>query len=93
MKKKETSSEIVLEFDLKGFDKKDINIKLSKNGLAIKAEKKTDNKVKKGGFFQEEKSFRSFNYQMPLPDILPGKSNISFNNGILKIIAEKAEKE
>jgi HSP20 family protein len=89
MRTKETSKEIVLEFDLNGFDKKDINLKLTRNSVVIKAKKKTDDKVEKKGFFQEEKSLRTFDYSMSLPEIVPKKSKISFNNGILKIAAPK----
>ncbi|HTY44308.1 MAG TPA: Hsp20 family protein [Patescibacteria group bacterium] len=89
MKSKETSKEITLEFDLSGFDKKDIKLHLSKNSVSISAVKKEDHKEKKKGFFQEEKSFRSFNYSAPLPKIIPKESKISFEKGILKIIAKK----
>lgn len=89
MKSKETSKEITLEFDLSGFDKKDIKLHLSKNSISINAVKKEDHKEKKKEFFQEERSYKSFNYSAPLPKIIPKKSKISFDEGILKIVAKK----
>ena len=86
---KTNQKEVELEFELPGFDKKDIHLHLSKDSLSINASKKHESKVKKKGFFQEERSERHFTYSTTLPKINPKKSKIEFKKGILKIKAPK----
>ena len=86
---KNNSKEIILEFNLPEFSKKDINVKLLKNSATIKAEKKKESKVQKKDFFHQEKSYKSFSYSTTLPTINPKKVKTKFEKGILKIIAPK----
>lgn len=86
---KNNSKEVVLEFNLPEFNKKDIKVKLTKNSLGIKAEKKKELKVQKKDFFHQEKSYRSFSYATTLPSINPKKAKTEFKKGILKIKAPK----
>ncbi len=86
---KNNSKEVILEFNLPGFSKKDLNIKLSKNSISIKAEKKYKKQVQKKDFFHQEESYNGFRYSTTLPKINPNKAKITFKSGILKIIAPK----
>lgn len=86
---KNNSKEVVLEFNLPGFKKEDINLKLSKDFISIKAEKKHENKVQKKDFFHHEKSYQAFNYTTTLPKINPKKARMEFERGVLKITAPK----
>jgi len=86
---KTSQKEVELEFELPGFDKKDIHMHLSKNALQINASKKHESKVRKKDFFHEEKIERHFSYSTTLPKINPKKSKIEFRKGILKIKAPK----
>lgn len=90
---KHNSKEVEMEFDLPGFDRKDIRINLSKNSASISAEKEREIKVKRKDFFHQEKTCRSFNYSTTLPSINPRKAKTKFSNGILKIIAPKEKKK
>jgi len=87
---KETKKEVIIELDLRGFDKKDIKIKLADSFLQIVAEKSFDSEVKKKDFLHKENTSKTFSYETSLPKIIPNKSKIQFNNGILRIIAPKA---
>lgn len=83
------SKEVKLKFELPGFERKNIKIKLGKDKAEIKAEKKTESRVKRKDFFHEEKSYRSFSYYTTLPKINPGKAKIEFKKGVLRIVAPK----
>ncbi len=82
---KNKKKEVILEFDLPGFAKKDIKIDLRKNLALISAQKSTEKKVKKKGYFHQEKTFRSFSYKTTLPTVEPKKAKIEFKKGTLKI--------
>ncbi len=86
---KNNSKEVVLEFSLPEFSKEDLKVKLSANSVVIRGEKKVKTKVQRKEFFHKEKSYRSFNYATTLPRVEPKKAKISFNKGILKIVAPK----
>jgi len=86
---KESSKEVELEFELPGFEKKDIKVKLGKNFASINAEKKTSCRVKKRDYFHEEKVYRSFKYSTTLPSVNPKKAKTEFKQGRLKIVAPK----
>lgn len=82
---KKNSKEVVLEFDLPEFSKKDIKVRLSKNRAQVRAEKSNEKKVQKKDFFHEEKSFKSFNYSTSLPDVNHTKAESEFKNGVLRV--------
>jgi len=88
---KNNSKEVILNLDLPGFSKKDINVRIDKKGISVKAEKKQHNKIQKKDFFHEEKTYRSFSYSTTLPKIKPEKAKIKFNKGKLQIIAPKTK--
>ena len=87
---KESSKEIELEFELPGFEKKDIKVKLGKNFASINAEKRESCKVKKKNYFHEEKVYRSFKYSTTLPSINPKKAKTEFKQNKLRIVAPKS---
>ena len=86
---KNNSREVVLEFNLPGFTKKDVKLKITKNSLIIKANKKHEKKIQRKDFYHQEKGSQSFNYVTTLPNINPKKAKTSFKAGILKIVIPK----
>ncbi len=86
---KNNSKEIELKFNLPEFNKKDINLRISKNLISIKAEKKKENKAQKKDFFHAEKSSRSFNYTTSVPTIKPKEAKVDFKKGVLTIKVPK----
>lgn len=83
------SKEVVLKFELPGFKREDINVKLSKGSVLIKAKNKSRSRVQRKDFFHQEKSCRFFNYSTTLPRINPKKATIEFKRGVLKITVPK----
>jgi len=87
---KNNKKEVILEFDLPDFSKRDIKIRLGKNSASIKAEKRQEKKVQRKDFFHAEKSYKSFSYYTTLPRINPEKAKTEFKKGKLKIKAPKS---
>ncbi len=86
---KDNSREIEFSFRLPEFDRKDINLHITKNSLSINARKKSEKKIKRKDFFHQERTERHFNYVTTLPNIKIKKAKIEFKKGILKIKAPK----
>ena len=79
----ETKEAMIAKFNLPGMEKKDVKIKLSKDYLEIRAEKKEETTVEKKGFLKEEKSYAGYYRKIPLPaGIIGEKSKAEFKNNI-----------
>ena len=83
----ETEKEIRLNYEIPGFDKKDIDLELlSNNRIKVSAEKKEETKNKK--------SYSKFYREITLPsEINPDNVNATYKNGVLEVILQKSEKE
>ncbi|HLD59229.1 MAG TPA: Hsp20/alpha crystallin family protein [archaeon] len=74
--------------ELPGIEKKDIDLNILDDRLAIRAEIKHEKKEEKkdSGYFFHERSYSSFSRQLPLPSpVVPEKAKADFSNGILHI--------
>ena len=83
------SKEIIFEFNLPEYKREEIEIKLYKTSLIIRAHKKEKIKIQRPDFFHAEKIQKNFKYATTLPKIDPEKAKITFRNGKLLIIAPK----
>jgi HSP20 family molecular chaperone IbpA len=84
----EDGSEVVIEADLAGFNKKDITVKLEKDSLIISAERKVE---KKGIVHLDQRPDKVFK-RIKLPfEVEPNSEyKAKFNNGVLSLrIPEK----
>ena len=86
---KHNKKEVVLDFDLPGFTKKNVKVKVNKDSVAVNAEKKQEKKVQKKDFFHKETSYSSFSYATTIPEVDPKKAKTKFSKGKLKIIAPR----
>lgn len=76
----------VYEFEMPGFDKKDIAIYEEGGALVIDAEKKSKEKKKGKNYFYAESMSRALHREVPLPqgsDIK--KINAQYKNGVLRV--------
>ena len=93
---KETENEFLMELEMPGIKKDDIDIKVTEDSIEIKAEKKYENKEgneRKGYFFQERR-YQDFYRSIPLPSgIKPEETEAKFDNGVLEIIIKKTEEK
>ncbi len=94
---KETENNFILDVDLPGFDKKDVNLELENGYLTISAkrEHKSEQTDKKENFIRRERSFGQFSRSFYVGDISQEEIEASLDNGILtiKLPKEKKQKE
>ena len=83
----------VLEAELPGFQKEDINIQLSDNYLTITAEHRTESeeKDKKGNYVRRERSYGSFSRSFDVSGIDVSAIKASYQDGVLKLVLPKKE--
>ncbi len=88
------SENYFIEMDVPGIAKDELKISLHNNVLSISGEKKNSNEGnKKFTYLKNERSFGAFSREFNLPEeINSDKVSASFENGVLKVVLEKAEK-
>jgi HSP20 family protein len=75
-----------LQLEIPGIDKDKIDVKATKNSVEISGEQSEKTEEKKKDYVYNERSYRSFHRQIPIPeDIVPSKIDAKMNNGILQI--------
>lgn len=85
-------SHFILQAEIPGIDKKDIEIELLDDGITIKGEKKISNEQKEGKFYYRESSCGKFVRQIPFPEkVNTDQAKASYENGLLKIELPKSE--
>ena len=89
----EDGDNFVLEADLPGFKKEDINIELDDTYLTIQAERKseTEEKDKKGNYVRRERSYGSFSRSFDVSGIDVSAIKASYQDGVLKLVLPKKE--
>jgi HSP20 family protein len=77
---------------LTGYSKDAVDVKVNKDTLEIKAEKRTEDEQKNGNFLQRERSYSAFQRSITLPEeVLPNKTESTTKNGILVITLPKKQ--
>ena len=91
---KDNGTEYLLEAELPGFGKEDIDVSVDGDYLTIRAERKyeTDEKDDNGKFIRCERSYGSFSRSFDISDIDAGKIGAEYTDGILKLTMPKKEK-
>lgn len=89
----ETDNEYLVEVELPGLTKNDIQINCQDNVLSIEGERRQENREENPGYLRTERSYGAFKRSIILPtSILEDKVKATFKNGILKVTVPKAEK-
>lgn len=85
----------VMESELPGFEKSDINLSLNGSCLVISAEHKSNNDQKddNGNYIRRERTFGSYKRSFDIPDVDASAVNAEYKNGILKIELPKKAPE
>ena len=83
----------VLEADLPGFQKEDIQIDIDGNELVIHAQRHTqhEEKDKKGSYIRCERSYGSFSRSFDISSIKTEEIKASYKNGVLTLTMPKKE--
>ena len=88
----ETADSIVLQAELPGISKEDINLEVKDNTLTIKGEKKFEKEVKEDYYFRVERAYGSFRRAFTLPSVVVhDQVKAKFKDGVLVIQLPKAE--
>jgi HSP20 family protein len=88
----EDEKNIYFEVEIPGIKKEDMNVSLEDNILTIKGEKKNQNDFKEKSLIRNERTFGTFTRSFTLhEEINPNSGSAEFENGILKIVLEKAK--
>lgn len=89
----ETDNEYVIEVDLPGLTKKDIQINAHDNVLTIEGERRRESKQEQPGYLRNERYFGTFKRSIMLPaSIMDDKIKATFKDGVLRVNVPKAEK-
>lgn len=90
---KDTGKAFVLEADLPGFEKSDIQIDMDDNYLTIHAERNTESeeKDKKGNFVKRERSYGAFSRSFDISSVKADEIKASYKNGVLKLTMPKRD--
>ncbi|MGA2664698.1 MAG: Hsp20/alpha crystallin family protein [Nitrososphaerales archaeon] len=82
----------LLTAELPGFEKKDIEVRVSSNVVELKAERKTESRNKGTGGGRTERSYSYFQRYTTLPEqVVSEKVDGTMKNGILELKLPKAE--
>lgn len=88
----EKDDQIVMEAELPGMKKEDINVSVQDNVLTVSGERKEEEEVKETDFYRHERRYGSFSRSISLPSTVDTKKiNASYQGGVLKVTMPKAE--
>ena len=78
--------------DMPGVQKEDIEINLTPERIEISAESSTETERKDEDYTYRERGYASYRRMLDLPaDVIPGKAEATFKNGVLEVKIPKKE--
>ncbi|NPA53881.1 MAG: Hsp20/alpha crystallin family protein [Aquificae bacterium] len=90
----EKDNKIIIEAEIPGAKKEDIEVIIKDNAVVIKGEVKKEEEKKEGNFYKSERFYGVFERVIPLPaEVKPEEAKATFENGILKLEIPKATSE
>ena len=90
---KETDEKYLIEADLPGIKKEDIEIDFQNNHLLINAKRQESIEDKRENYVRRERHHGEFKRSFYIDNADENKINASFNNGVLKIAISKTNKD
>jgi len=90
---KDNGDSYILEADLPGFKKEDINIDIDENYLTVSAERHSqiEEKDKKGNYVRCERSYGSFSRSFDISGVKSDEVVAEYIDGVLKLTMPKKE--
>ena len=89
----DTGSAFVLESELPGFKKEDINISIEKELLTVSVERKLEDEEKKANFVRRERFYGSFSRSFDVTGINTDAIEARYEDGILTLTLPKKAEE
>ena len=91
---REDEKSYIINMDVPGLTKEDLNVSLDKHFLSISGEKKSENEESDRKYHLVERNYGSFKRSFRLPeDIDANQISAKVENGILSVSIEKAEEK
>lgn len=88
----ETDAAIILEAELPGLKKEDIDIEIRENILTLKGERKDNKEIKEQNYYRQERRSGKFSRSLTLPAVIdPEKVVASYKAGVLEVKIPKPE--
>ncbi len=88
----EDNDKYVVEAELPGFDKKDIDLNITNDVITIKATKKQQQEKKDKNYYYAERSYGEFVRSLRLPSEVDKKSiKAKYTNGVLELTLPKTK--
>lgn len=89
---RETEDALILEAELPGIDKSDVQLSLENNVLTLSGERKFEKDVEKESFHRIERAYGSFSRSFSLPrNVRTEDASASFDNGVLRVELPKVD--
>ncbi len=90
----ETNDKVVVEAELPGVKKEDIEVKIKDNNVIIRGEVKREEEKQDKNFFRAERFYGKFERVIPLMiEVKPEEAKATIENGILRLEIPKATSE
>jgi HSP20 family protein len=87
---RDTGEELIIEAEMPGIQKENIDIQLTENSIEICGEMKTEEEEDEEGYFHQERRYTTCYRQVPLPsEVIPDKADATLEDGILYITLPK----
>ncbi len=90
---RENDSAYIVESDLPGIKKEDIDINIGDGILTVKAERKHEDSDEKDGYIRRERVYGSFERSFNISDIDADKIDAEFSDGVLTLTLPKKQIE
>jgi HSP20 family protein len=82
----ENDKAIVLQAELPGLKKEDIDIEVKENILTLKGERKQSTEIKEQNYYRQERRLGRFSRSFTLPAVIdPAKVSASYKAGVLEV--------
>ena len=90
----ETDDKVIVEAEIPGVKKEDIDVKVKDNNVIIRGEIKREEEKQDKNFFRAERFYGKFERVIPLfVEVKPEEAKAKIENGILKLEIPKATSE
>jgi len=90
----ETDNQYIIDVEIPGIKKDDIDLNIENNTLTISGERKFEKKEDNKQYHRVESHYGSFSRSFTLPENVKTDSiSASYNNGILNITVDKSEQQ
>jgi HSP20 family protein len=82
----------IVTAELPGFSKDQVDVKINKDGLVIRAEQKAENEQKNKNYLHRERAYSAFERVIEFPEeVIPQKVEGTMKDGVLQLTVPKKE--